>query len=58
MARVYDRLRSHVQPRDLKDIWLENIPQYDLYEDDTQNDEHFLQGARAHASGERPLYRS
>ena len=43
MARVYDRLGSQVLPRDLNDIGQENTPQYDLYEDETQNDQTFPQ---------------
>ena len=36
MARVHDRLGSHVLPRDLEDLGLEDTPQYDPYEDETQ----------------------
>ena len=43
MARVYDRLGSWVIPRDLEDLGLENTPQYDLYEDETQNKQSFPQ---------------
>ena len=39
MARGHERLGSQVLPRDLEDIGLESTPQYDLYEDETQNDE-------------------
>ena len=38
MARVYEKLGSQVLPRELKDMRLENIPQYNLYEDETQNE--------------------
>ena len=41
MARVYDRLGSKVLPRALEDIGLENIPQYDPYEDGTKNKQTF-----------------
>ena len=34
---------SQVLPRDLEDIGLENTPQYDPYEDETQNDQTFPQ---------------
>ena len=37
MARVYERLGSHVLPRELKDLGLENTLQYNPYEDETQN---------------------
>ena len=37
MVRVHKRLGSHVHPRDLEDFWLEDTPQYDPYEDETQN---------------------
>ena len=37
MARVYERLGSWVLPRELEDIVLENTPQYDPYEDESQN---------------------
>ena len=43
MARVYERLGSWVLPRELKDIGLENTPQYDLSEDETQNEQIFPQ---------------
>ena len=43
MARVYERLGSWVLPRELNNIGLENTPQYDLYEDETQNKQPFLQ---------------
>ena len=43
MARVYERLGSWVLPRELEDIGLENIPLYDPYEDDTQNEQTFAQ---------------
>ena len=32
-----------VLPRELEDIWIENTPQYDLYEDKTQNQQIFPQ---------------
>ena len=31
MARVYERLGSHVLPRELENIGLENTPQYNPY---------------------------
>ena len=43
MARVHDRLGSHVLPRDLEDLGLEDTPQYDPYEDETQNEQTFPQ---------------
>ena len=43
MARVYDRLGSSVLPRELEDLGLENTPQYDPYEDETQNKQSFPQ---------------
>ena len=43
MARVYEKLRSLVLPKDLEDIGLENTPQYDLYEDEKQNEQTFPQ---------------
>ena len=41
MARVHERLGSCVLPRNLEDLWIENTPQYDPYEDETQNNESF-----------------
>ena len=43
MARVYDRLGSWVLPRELEDIRLQNILQYNLYEDETHNNKSFPQ---------------
>ena len=43
MSRVYERLGSRVLPRELEDIGLENTPQSDPYEDETQNKQLFLQ---------------
>ena len=43
MARVCDILGSLVLPRELEDIGLESIPQYDPYEDETQNEQTFPQ---------------
>ena len=43
MASVYDRMGSQVIPRDLEDLGLENTPQYDPYEDETQNKQSFPQ---------------
>ena len=34
---------SCVLPRELEDLWLEYAPQYDPYEDETQNEESFPQ---------------
>ena len=45
MARVHDRLGSHVLPRDLEDLGLEDTPQYDPDEDETQNKQLFPQRA-------------
>ena len=39
MTRVNERLGSQILPRELGDIRLENTPQYDLYEDETQNEQ-------------------
>ena len=36
------RLESWALPRELGDTGLENTPQYDLYEDETQNEQMFL----------------
>ena len=47
MAKVYDRLGSHVLPRDLEDLGLEDTPQYEAYEDETQNEHMFPQLAEA-----------
>ena len=43
MARVYERLGFQVTPRDLEKLGLENSPQYDPYEDETQNEQSFPQ---------------
>ena len=43
MARVYERLEYWVLPRQLEDVRLENTPQYDPYEDETQNKQSFPQ---------------
>ena len=43
MARVYERLESQVLPRELEDVGLEDTPQYDLYENETQNEQTFPQ---------------
>ena len=45
MARVYKRLGSQVLPRELEDIELENTPQYDSYEDETESGQTFSQPA-------------
>ena len=39
IARVYEKLGSQVLQRELEDIGLENTPQYDPYEDETQNEQ-------------------
>ena len=49
MARGYEKLGSCILPRELEDIGLENTPQYDLYEDGTQNEQTFSQFGRARA---------
>ena len=41
MARVYERLGSWVLQREFEYIELENTPQYDPYEDETQNKQTF-----------------
>ena len=43
MARVYERLGTQVFPRELEDVGLENTPQYNPYEDETQNKQSFPQ---------------
>ena len=43
MARVYEKLGSQVLPRELEYVWLKNTPQYDLYDDETQNEKTFSQ---------------
>ena len=43
MDRIYERLGSWVLPTELEDIGLENTPQYDPYEDETQNKQTFPQ---------------
>ena len=43
MARVYERLRSQVLPRELEDIGIEITPQSDPYEDETQKEQTFPQ---------------
>ena len=43
MARVYDRLGYWVLPIELEDVRLENTPQYDPYEDETQKKQSFPQ---------------
>ena len=43
MARVHERLGSCVLPRELEDLGLEDTPQYDPYEDETQNEQMLLQ---------------
>ena len=43
MARVCEKLESHILPRALEDIGLESTPQYDPYEDETQNKQAFAQ---------------
>ena len=45
MAGICLRLGSQVLPRELDDIELENTPQYDPYEDETQNKPTFPQVA-------------
>ena len=45
MAKVYGKLGSCILPRKLKDIGLEDTPQYDPYEDETQNEQTFPQQA-------------
>ena len=43
MARVHEKLRSQVLLRELEDIWLEITMQYNPYEDETKNEQTFLQ---------------
>ena len=40
---VYEKLGSRVQTSKLEDTRLENTPQYDPYEDETQNKQMFPQ---------------
>ena len=42
MVRVCQNLGSQVIPRELEDIGLENTPQFNPYEDETQKKETFL----------------
>ena len=39
MARVYESLGSHVLPRELEDVGLEDTPQYNPYENEAQNEQ-------------------
>ena len=43
MASIYERLRSWVIPRTMVDLGLDYTPQYDFYEDGTQNEQSFPQ---------------
>ena len=43
MARVHEKLGSQVIPKELENTGLESTPQYDLYEDETQNKQTFPQ---------------
>ena len=43
MARVYERLGFLVLPREMEDIGLESTPQYNPYENETQNEQTFPQ---------------
>ena len=43
ITRVYHRLESRVLPRELEDLGLDDTPQYDPYEDETQNKQVFPQ---------------
>ena len=43
MTRVYEKLESQILPREMEDIRLENIPQYDPFEDETHNKKTFPQ---------------
>ena len=43
IARVYERLGSHILPRALEDLKLEDTSQYDPYEDEIQNERSFPQ---------------
>ena len=43
MARVHERLGSHILPRDLENIGPKDTPHYDPYEDETQNKHSFPQ---------------
>ena len=45
MAKVNDRLGSRVIPRELEYLGLENTPQYDPYDDETQIEQSFPQPA-------------
>ena len=41
MAKAHEKFEFWVLPRKLEESGLENIPQCDLYKDETQNDSHF-----------------
>ena len=43
IARVHEKLGSRVLPREFKDIQIEIMPQYDQYDDETQNEQTFCQ---------------
>ena len=43
IARVYEKLGFQVLHSELENIGLENTPQYGLHEDETQNEQTFLQ---------------
>ena len=43
MDRVYEKLGFHIIPQQLKDIGLQNTPQYDPHENETQNKPTFSQ---------------
>ena len=43
MVKFHEKLWSHVLSRELENIGLEKNPQYDPYEDETQNEETFPQ---------------
>ena len=45
VAIVYERLGSHILPREFEDVGLEETPQYDPYEDETLNKHYFPQCA-------------
>ena len=53
MARVHERLGSYILPRELEDLGLEDTPQYNPYEDETQNKQLFPQLAEELGSCQR-----
>ena len=48
MARIDEKLKLLVLSQELVNIWLEHTPQYDPYEDKTQNEQSFFQLEEEH----------